>query len=81
MSEKVQNYGSETIDAKVNEYISELEELRRDGTEKVRTLTQEIRRIKIRKNLTNEEKGSKISGLLMEIGNCQGCCQKRTRRR
>ena len=76
MSEKVQNYGSETIDAKVNEYISELEELRRDGTEKVRTLTQEIRRIKIRKNLTNEEKGSKISGLLMEIGIAKDVAEK-----
>ena len=76
MSEKVQNYGSETIDAKVNEYISELEELRRDGTEKVRTLTQEIRRIKIRKNLTNEEKGSKISGLLREIGIAKDVAEK-----
>lgn len=61
MSEQVQKVSLEMLSAKVDEYLSKLNDLRRDGSDKVRSLTQEIRRIKIKKNVSKETKANKIA--------------------
>ena len=61
MSEQVQKVSLEMLSAKVDEYLSQLNDLRRDGSDKVRSLAQEIRRIKIKKNVSGDVKAAKIA--------------------
>lgn len=76
MSEQVQKVSLEMLSAKVDEYLSKLNDLRRDGSDKVRSLTQEIRRIKIKKNVSKETKANKIAEYQQGIAEAKVVAEK-----
>ena len=76
MSEQVQKVSLEMLSAKVDEYLSQLNDLRRDGSDKVRSLTQEIRRIKIKKNVSKETKANKIAEYQQGIAEAKVVAEK-----
>lgn len=61
------NLTIEEFDAKINEYIFKLSELRKEGSEKIRNLNYEIKNLKLRKNIQKDLKEKIILNYKKEI--------------